>query len=213
MRRGASGSVIVEWAIALPVVLLVTFGVMQFALAMTAKIIVNHAAFCAARAALVVPRTDSRDGRSWEERAGQKALEAAAILCAPLGGVVSDGTAAGGTASPSQMPGWGTQLRSAAAREKVFISDPAANQSGAGPSPGTPRLTLTSGERRVRCDVSFDYELIFPFVDFLFAGGDPLGSADPTQDRLFSTSGAEHAGWRHMRLTETCTLAMPWDWN
>ncbi len=208
MRRGASGSVIVEWAIALPVILLATFGVMQFALAMTAKIVVNHAAFCAARAALVVPRTDPRDGRSWEERAGEKARAAAAILCAPLGGVVADGTA-----SPTSMPGWGTQLRSAAANEKLWISDPAANQSGAGPSPGTPRLTLTSDQRRVRCDVTFDYELMFPFVDFLFAGGEPLGSADPSQDRLFSTAGVEHAAWRHMRLTETCTLAMPWDWN
>lgn len=200
------GAALVEWAVAMPIMLLATFGVMQFALVMTAKVVVNHAAFSATRAALTVPTTDPRDGRAWEDRAADQALEAALVVCSPLGGSLAD---AGGTGT--DLPGWGTLARSDRARQKLFLSDPGSNLSGSGASPGRPRLVTTPTQRRVRCDVTFDYELMFPFVELLFAGGRPWGSADPTQDRVFSTQGAEHAGWRHIRLTETCTLARPWD--
>lgn len=98
-----SGHVLAEFAIALPVLLMMTMGVMQASILSAAKVIVNHAAFAAARAELV----------------GEDPEEAAEIVCAPVAGSRTD--------LPPQdlpdyvIPGYGTVNRSGFSREKTSV--------------------------------------------------------------------------------------------
>ena len=85
------GQALVEWAVVLPLVLLLTLTIMQFSLVLIGKFMVNHAAYAAARAQLV----------------GEDPLVAARILCSPVAGTRS---AAAGT--PITIPGWGDLPRS-----------------------------------------------------------------------------------------------------
>jgi hypothetical protein len=183
---------LVEWAIVLPVILLVTLGVLQVSLIFMAKFVANHAAFAAARAALVVPSEDPDDGRPWEERAEQVALDAARIVCSPVAGLAADQPSA-----PIPMAGWGGNLpRSQYVQEKLFLTEPGAS-GGAAVSGGKPRLIEEDGgARKVRVDLAFDVELWFPIVDELF---------------WQATGRIEHGRRKHMRLVETCTLARGWE--
>ncbi len=102
--RGRSGHVLAEFAIALPVLLLVTTGVMQASLVAAAKVVVNHAAFAAARAELV----------------GEDPEEAAEIVCAPVAGSRTD--LPPGSLPDYTIPGYGVVNRSGFSREKTSVS-------------------------------------------------------------------------------------------
>lgn len=94
------GQVLAEFALALPLLLLLTLGVMQLSLLFVAKSVVNHAAFVAARAALV----------------GEDPEEAAEIACAPISGIAGDEAPAA-----YYIPGRGDLLRSGLSREKTTV--------------------------------------------------------------------------------------------
>ena len=49
-ERYRPGQALAEWAVVLPAVLLLTLGIIQFALVLIGKTVVNHAAFAATRA-------------------------------------------------------------------------------------------------------------------------------------------------------------------
>ena len=74
--RNEKGSVLMEAIICLPVLLLVSLGVMQFAHIWYCRTIVHYAAYCAARATLTAPAGDEN-----EEIAARSAAE---IVCAPI---------------------------------------------------------------------------------------------------------------------------------
>lgn len=97
-RARTAGHVLAEFALALPLLLLATMGVMQAALLSVAKTVVNHAAFAAARAELV----------------GENPEEAAEICCAPISGIRGDEGLDGYT-----IPGRGALPRSGLSREKT----------------------------------------------------------------------------------------------
>ena len=101
--RVCSGQVLVEFAIALPLLLFLTLGIMQLALLSAAKVVVNHAAFAAARAELV----------------GESPQEAAEIACAPVGG--TSGTPGDEGLPFYTIPGRGILERSGLAREKTVV--------------------------------------------------------------------------------------------
>lgn len=104
LLRVRSGHVLVEFAIAMPLLLLMTMGVMQVSLLAAAKAVVNHAAFVAARAELV----------------GEDPEEAAEMVCAPLAGTASDQPP--GTYADYVIPGYGAVPRSGISREKTSAS-------------------------------------------------------------------------------------------
>ncbi len=91
MLRARGGQALAEWAVLLPLVLLLTLGIIQFSLVIIGKAVVNHAAFSAARAQLV----------------GEDPLLAAQIVCSPVAG-----TKAMNPGDPIKIPGWGDLPRS-----------------------------------------------------------------------------------------------------
>ena len=94
------GQVIVEYAIVFPVILLVTFLIIQLAQLFVAKQVVSYAAFCAARAAIV----------------GEDYDAAAVLVCSPIAGPT--GVGAGTTFT---LPGWGPVRGSAASAAKTHV--------------------------------------------------------------------------------------------
>ena len=183
-RLGRSGgSAAVEFAIAFPLQLFISFGLMQLALVAVATLMVNYASFVAARAALV----------------GEDPARAALVALSPLGGTVNPAEAGHPNVAPGnpfeaglRVPGWGVLRGSAQALHKVHVrvnDDPYPYEPGvspftvedslayddaarfsAGAQESRERLLLAlAGTAEVRVVVEFDYELAFPVVDFLFA--------------------------------------------
>lgn len=104
-----SGSVMLEFVLAFPLVLTLMLGCMQFAHIWMGKQVVLYAAFCAARAALVCEKGEYRE-------AGQQAAEQ---VCA----WVVNGQTAG--EPEKRIPGWGAIPGSGAVgrKTKVQIED------------------------------------------------------------------------------------------
>lgn len=179
---GGRGQAAVEFAIAFPLQLFITFGLFQLALIGIATLLVNYAAYTAARAAIV----------------GEDPARAAVLVLAPLGGTTRPEQGAGQAVDGEEpfldglrIPGWGTLWGSARAARKLHVRVNDQNQPYA---PGLSRFTLKNpyafddAERfteeairaRERIDgalgsrvdarvvVEFDFELIFPLVDGIF---------------------------------------------
>lgn len=72
--KSDKGSVLMESVICLPLLLLLSLGVAQYAHVWYCRTIVHYAAFCAARAAVTAPAGD----------AGTQARQAAETVCAPI---------------------------------------------------------------------------------------------------------------------------------
>ena len=90
-RRGASGSVMLEFVLAFPLVLTLLLACMQFSHIWMAKQVVHYAAFCAARATLVCKDSEYQEA----------ARQAAEQVCA----WISEGTTGG--EPDKRIPGWG----------------------------------------------------------------------------------------------------------
>ena len=98
LRRRARGQAVVEYAIAFPVLLLLTLAVVQLAHIFVAKHVVSLASFHAARAALV-------------DEDYERAADMTCSLIAGPGGV--------GTGTTITLPGWGPLRGSAASEAKT----------------------------------------------------------------------------------------------
>ena len=129
-----SGQALVEYAIVFPLQLMLTLALIQLAHLFVAKQILDYAAFCGARAALV--------GLEYED--AQKAAAIPISRIAGPSGVSGD--------NPIDIPGWGTLRGSGAAVEKT--SAPYGNfdviQTQAGSAPV------------IRCEIEHAYELRVP---------------------------------------------------
>lgn len=175
-----SGQAAVEFAIAFPIQLFITFGLMQLVLIAIACLMVNYASFASARAALV----------------GEDPARAALLVLAPLAGITqapaSDDSASRFFGDGLYIPGWGTLHGSARAVDKIHVR---VNDTSRPFQPAPSRFTITdpyayedslrfapealdARERiaealgdslDVRIVVEFDFELIFPVVDIIFA--------------------------------------------
>lgn len=166
LAKDENGQALVEFAVAFPVQLILTFGILQLAFLYSAHQVVHLASFKAARAALVY------------EDAGlaqQKADFAAAAICSGITG--TSGYA--GTAD-YDYPGWGKLNNSGVSREKT-------------------RVKILKGyydiEDYVEVEVQHDYELAFPFVNYLFAAF--LQPADQPFREDVRTGGAPHITIKH----------------
>ncbi len=101
--RGGEGQAMAEFAIAFPLQLFITFGIMQLILLYISTLLVNYASFRACRAALV----------------GEDPRLAAAMVLAPVAG--SHLNPADKSASPVQtIPGWGDLYNSDTAYAKTL---------------------------------------------------------------------------------------------
>ncbi len=178
------GQVIVEFALIFPIQLFMTLAMLQLSHMYMTKITVNHAAFIAARAAIVVPETNT-----WLTDAQEEAQAAAVMIIAPLAG-----TRETNTADSVDIPGWNsnsgdTLERHGAAEDKTRVT--------------IARTPNQKTGRDVIATVEYDFELIF-LPDKTIMGA---WSALPGQTFTFNTNYTVD----HLTLTETCTLPRNWD--
>ncbi len=104
MKRG---SILAETVLVLPLLLLLIFGVIQFALIWTAKQMTAYAAFCATRAIMVVPSGE-------QQKAAQDAAEVAlSWMCM----AEKDNQAS----NRVSIPGWGRIPGSASSRDRIAV--------------------------------------------------------------------------------------------
>lgn len=155
--EGGRGQAMVEFAIAFPLQLFITFGIMQMALLSVAELVTNYAAFRACRAALVTNWDENLDGRKDGLDMQLNARKAAAMVLFPLAMPFSGAN----DADSLTVPGWGKLKNSdsAFAKLKVYIDY---NGSDTAPADVGEMQDLT-------VVVEWDQELIFPVVDSLFA--------------------------------------------
>jgi Flp pilus assembly protein TadG len=184
--REERGQVIVEFALIFPIQLFMTLAMLQLSHMYMTKITVNHAAFVAARAALVVPQS-----ATWTTDAAKEAKAAATMIIAPIAG-----TRETSTTDSVDIPGWnsssGNKLeRHGAADEKTRVTIALAPNTTTGPD--------------IVATVEHDFELIF-LPDKTIMGA---WSNLPGQTFQFNSN----YNGSHLTLTETCTLPRNWDIN
>ncbi|MHC4601178.1 MAG: TadE/TadG family type IV pilus assembly protein [Planctomycetota bacterium] len=157
--NGESGAAMVEFAIVFPLQLLLCLLGIQLCLIIMGKQVVNHAAFCAARAELV--RGTGKAGEPLETK-GEAAGEAAVIACTPIGGTAT----AGGVYPAIELPGWegsapNLDILSQRAREKLLAAcddQPNLVNVMEGASDDTGRVVVK---------VRFAYELMIPLANWV----------------------------------------------
>lgn len=181
-RDNARGQALVEYAIVFPLQLMMTLAIIQLAHLFIAKQVLDYAAFCGARAALVgLPEEDVQ--------------RAAAIPITRIAGPAGV-SAAMCDENPITVPGWGELANWEAAYVKTL------SHYGYG-SLETDTTTL-EGEPAIRCDLTHLYELRVPIGNIVaYQIGDVFLGAD--EERLEKVDGVPH-----VRLKAACTLAQPW---
>lgn len=141
-REEESGQAMTEFVIVAPVQFLVIAGIMQFAIFNTAVIVVNHAAYAAARAALVGDESPGVGAQGMAERA-------AVFICSSIAGT-SD-VAGGASMSYPSPDGTKTLGRSAAAASKTRV-----------------KINYNQEGQAVQAIVTHEFELVIPVVRHLF---------------------------------------------
>lgn len=182
--RGASassGQALAEFAFAFPLQLIFTFGVLQLMFLMISSLVINYASVRCARAALVYYNPDD------VAKTIATITPVAQIILAPVAfhRVSAEG-------SNLTVPGWGALGGSGAAYAKI-------------------KLDVTNTDGAITTKLTFKQELLFPFVDRLFAMVAP-DSAPKGQGRSFggetqSNGGVEVLNGRvHFLISRTHTL-------
>lgn len=181
-----------ETVIVMPVLLLLIFGLIQFAHIWTARQMVTYAAFCATRAIMVVPPSE-------QETAAQNAAEIALswINLADSGNgdeVSVPGWSSIGGSGKSPESDWGGK------RVKVEL-----RENGAGAEIAAVR-------------VSFRFPLVIPgmavnkIIAWATQSAQQLQLTGDFYSDLNAAAGSPTLidGWPYIELTETCVLPMPY---
>jgi hypothetical protein len=159
LHRDESGQAMVEFVLVFPVQLLLSLTILQFAFIAHAHLVVEQAAFMAARAAAVADVPSS-------PVTPQKAAERiAARTCAALtSGEAPEGTAgAGGDELAWSGESEGRRFNDARQREAyAHLQDPVGGGSMV-------KVMPYPQEAYVACEVSFDYVMLIPVANHLFA--------------------------------------------
>jgi hypothetical protein len=226
-RTGARGQALVEFAVVLPLQLILVFGIMQLAFLYVSMLAVNYTAFRCARCAIVgednVELGQFQIGTGPGATLGDEYTSAnmtAAVVLAPLAG---NRTSDMVSVPPDiEIPGWGPVKRSglAAWKTRVRIDEEL--------DPDTNEL------RTVTATVEFNQELVFPFVDGLFRLFMRGSDQDHSESYLFGEEDEEfvamHEGeinesgsgrgkvrvigeTTHFVITRSCTLAAQTGWQ
>ena len=119
MKKNDRGSVLLEFIIVMPVLLLLIFGTVQFALILMAKQLTQYAAFNAARAAIVYNPKDYRvpdasDGKGFFSNSGP-------VFQAAITSLAFFGFSGGKDSDKVEIPGWGKIPGSANIKKQVSM--------------------------------------------------------------------------------------------
>jgi hypothetical protein len=199
------GSILAETVLVMPLLLLLIFGVIQFALIWTAKQMTAYAAFCATRAIMVVPPSEQENAA---KAAANVALSWMCLAYDPKNyndkGVV--------------IPGWG----------KVSRYSRGSNND---PDPEYDNLRVITEvtstgveEPDAAVKVTFRYPLLIPgmAINRIVGNSENLTADDMKVDMRNDTPNfydqwkkavgnpALIDGWPYITLTETCVLPMPY---
>ena len=186
MKRG---SVLMEAVIAMPVLLLLIFGIIQFAHILTARQMVVYAAFCAARAIMVVPPNEQ-----------QVAAQNAAEMALSWINIADTDSNRDQITIPGWGKIWGTASSDVARRVEVNIK-----QRG-------------DATEVAEVEVNFKFPLMIPAMavnKIIAVGARSSGLVSGTGDfyrDLNQAAGTPDLidGWPYIKLTETCVLPMPY---
>ena len=211
-RQGRhDGQVMVEFAIVFPLQLFLVAGIMQYSLIVVAHVMTNHAAFMAARAALVaddvaalkelgVTLEASGGGSSPDALEQTYAEEAAWTVIATVAGSSGVSNASGN--GVFMYPGLGGMPRRAAAKKKTEVEF----------------VEPRDGDV-ITVRVTHDYELVIPVAGSFFAfpyrgffgglfGGGTRDAVTADEKRARDTSKEYRAP--HIPILEVCVMVRPW---
>jgi len=178
----ASGSVMLEFVLAAPVVLTLILACMQFAHIWMAKQVVHYAAFCAARATLVCK--ESEFNRAAEQAARQ--------VCA----WIVHGETAGEPAK--RIPGWGEIPGSGGAERKTRLRS-------------VRNVGRWNIETTVEHDFALLFPLVGPMIGWaLSPWGDGDEWQEKRADATGNIGGADAVRYPHIRFVETVVLPKPY---
>ena len=206
MKKNDRGSVLLEFIIVMPVLLLLIFGTVQFALILMAKQLTQYAAFNATRAAIVYNPKDYRvpnssGGGGFFESSGP-VHEAAVTSLAFFG------FRGGKDDDKVEVPGWGKIPGSANIRKQVSI--------------GSDSMDLMEAQQipAVKVTVNFKFPLIIPYaaevIGYFHAGGNPNEAWDligfsPDETFKEKMKSIKSDKTPCFKLSETCILPRPWN--
>ena len=194
-RRGRRGSVLAETVIVMPLLLLLIFGIIQFALIWTAKQMTAYAAFCATRAIMVVPPGEQ-----------QKAARDAAKVALSWMALADEGRGRGSSVS---IPGWGSVLGSGTIDQRLQRDD--GDNAVKILEDGTDDSKPVAAVR-----VTFRFPLMIPGMAVnKIVGNSKRGRIVTSSDfygnlKTLADRPDEVSSWPYIELTETCVLPMPY---
>jgi Flp pilus assembly protein TadG len=187
-RDQESGAVLLEFAIVFPAQLFLTLAIMQFTLILVAHLMVQHAAFAAARAALAcdVPLHEGQPANP------QRAATHAAALV--LGTIASDDGQ--NDPAPSEVVAWRNR------NGDVSLSH-------ARGAYGKTTVQLASQQTYVSALVTHDYVLWIPVANKFFAGLSVLGIQGASGGNTANPA-SQQRGVSALRIAKSCFLSRPW---
>lgn len=154
-KTGESGVIMVEYALMIPFLLFLTFGILQMAMVFVADAVMEYAAFSAARAEMVKDVNNHGDSDL-----NSDPQTAASLVCS----LISFGRAS--SAAPVRIPGWGRLPGSDYAFENTEVN------------------IVDIDDYTFEAVVSFEYELLFPELSLPFLSITPVEYSNRTGDRI-----------------------------
>ena len=180
------GSILAETVLVMPLLLLLIFGIIQFALIWTAKQMTAYAAFCATRAIMVVPPAEQ-----------QKAARDAAKVALSWMCIADNGS------GRISIPGWGTIPGSGSVDDRVTATI-------------LPNCDGTADPvAAVKVEFKYPLLVPGMVVNKIIGNAKNAPALDGNADfygDLSRSAGRppEMFGWPYIELTETCVLPMPY---
>ena len=183
-----SGSMLIEAAACIPILLVLILGCMQIAQIWFARQVVQYAACAAARVLLVTPDQDHAKA----VKTGGAAWQAAANVCAWVALSQPEGS------TPFEIPGWGGIPGSGGLEKKLELK-----LENAG-SKWNPKVTVT-----------FDFPLVMPIAGHIIGRGvNPWASGQEWTEQHADATGDRHNDepMKHpyIRFTESASLVKPY---
>ena len=187
-KNGENGSMLIEAAVCIPVVLVMILGTMQIAHIWFARQVVQYAAYSSARVLLSTPDQDHEkavkpNGAAWK---------AAANVCSWIALSQPQGS------EEFQIPGWGKVPGSGGMEDKLVLN-----------------LGTAGGKWNPKVTVSFDFPLVMPIAGHIIGWGvNPWADSKEWQEQHADSTGNRHSGEeiRHpyIRFTESASFVKPY---
>ena len=227
--RSSSGTVMMEFVIAFPLLVVLMLGIFQFAQIWSARQVVHYAAFCAARAALVTvcgPGGGSGPSSHWPRSQDLPYAGLAAQFCQnSIAATRANGVPGfarteaewAGNKAAAQVCSWIVMGSSSSLSNQNLSIPKWGSVPGSGSAERKTRAVVEqTSDWNIRATVEHDFALITPIVGPMIAWGlDPWSAKNPWLVTTKDVTGDVHAGlddvpYPHIRLTETVWLPKPY---